>query len=191
MTFPTPDEAYLVVAALAPGFIILFIRSRFVTGEMPNFKDGLFYYVFASVLYYAVSVPLFPNLAFSEGPKNLLFFLAGPVFVGMILGLSYQKQWLRGLSQQLGLSVIHSVPSAWDYAFGQTQTRPWTWIVVTTQDNEKIYGLFGSDSIASSDTDNREIYIQQVTDAAFRVPDRPHGLWIRHSEIKFVEFIPD
>ncbi|MBB4287905.1 hypothetical protein GGD88_003672, partial [Roseospira goensis] len=74
MTFPTPDEAYLAVAVLAPGFIILFIRSRFVTGDLPSVKEGALYYVLLSVVYYSVALPVFPGLDFRDGPKNIMFF---------------------------------------------------------------------------------------------------------------------
>lgn len=75
--------------------------------------------------------------------------------------------------------------------FAQTRTRPWTWVVVTTTDNERIHGLFGGQSFASSDGNNRDLFIERLADSDFQLVERQHGLWIKESSIKFIEFIPD
>ncbi|MBB4285666.1 DUF6338 family protein [Roseospira goensis] len=120
-----------------------------------------------------------------------LFFVVGPTVVGLLLGYIYQRQILTRLVQRIGLNLVTPLPSAWDAAFGRIQDRPWTWIVVTTHDDRKIYGLFGGGSLASGDPDNRDIYIEHIADEAFRLEEREHGIWIAASEIKFVELIPD
>ena len=52
----TLDNLYLIVGFLAPGLIVLFVRSQFVTGRIaPNL--GLVPYVVVSVVYYALAYP--------------------------------------------------------------------------------------------------------------------------------------
>lgn len=37
MELPRLDDVYVAVAAMAPGFVILYLRSQFVSGRLPTF----------------------------------------------------------------------------------------------------------------------------------------------------------
>jgi len=65
--------------------------------------------------------------------------------------------------------------------------------MVTLRDGTTISGFLGSASFISSDPKERDIYIEQV----WRVDDddkwTPHakwGVWIPHSEIRYIELMP-
>lgn len=49
----------LGVAMLAPGFLFLFARSRYVTGRMSAVSSATIEFVLASSIYYAVAAPIF------------------------------------------------------------------------------------------------------------------------------------
>lgn len=191
MDLPKADEVYFAIAAMAPGFVILALRSQFVAGRLPAIKEGAIFYVMISVLYYSIVVPIFSMIDISGPLYHLTLYFFLPVVIGVVLGVSYQHQLVRTLARRMGLNIIHPAPSGWDLMFAQTRTRPWTWIIITTRDNEKIHGLMGGKSFASSAGTDRDLFIQRLADPDFNLVDREHGLWIRASDVKFVEVIPD
>jgi len=190
MDFPTIDEAHQAIASMAPGFLILFLRSQFISGRLPTFKEGAFYYVVMSAIYYSLAFPIYRYIGIENSLSSIAYYFFGPIIVGIALGIGYQKQIIRSLAQRVGLVTVHSAPSAWDFLFQETLSRPWTWVVITTKDNEKLYGLFGGGSFASSSEENRDIFIEKLADSNFTLLDQDHGLWIKEADIKFLEIIP-
>lgn len=183
------EDVYIIVASAAPGFIIIYIRSLFVTGRIPNVKEGIFYYFLTSSIYYSFIYPIYLIINMDHPVLLAMIFFLFPCVVGVILGILHQKQIIRRIFHRVGLNPIHSSPSSWDYIFGRISG--YHWIILTTTDNLKIYGLFGADSFASSEQVNRDLYIEQLTDENFQLFPRKHGLWIKESAIRCIEFIPD
>lgn len=65
-----------LIAALAPGLIILGIRQRFIAGPEPTFQDRALAYAGVSAIYYALSNPV---IAFLTGELRLAFWAANAV----------------------------------------------------------------------------------------------------------------
>ena len=54
-----PKNVPALLALLAPGFIILWFRTRVAEGTTPEFKQQLLYFALVSAAYYAVATTVF------------------------------------------------------------------------------------------------------------------------------------
>ena len=160
------DNLYLIVGFLAPGLIVLFVRSQFVTGRMaPDL--GAVPYVIVSVIYYALAYPFIEIvLSISEpgfgkvlGWFGLIF--VGPAALGLVLGVNIQKDLFRKMLQRCGLNLVHAIPTAWEWKFG---TMPPQWVLVTLKDGTRFAGYCGPASFISSNPAERDMYIEQIYD---------------------------
>ena len=164
--FTTLGNLYLIVGFLAPGLIVLFVRSQFVTGRItPNLGVGP--YVIVSVVYYALAYP-FVELVLSIPEPGLWkvlgwfgLILVGPATLGLLLGVNIQKDLFRRALQRCGLNLVHAIPTAWEWKFG---AMPPQWVLVTLKDGTRFAGYCGPDSFMSSDPTERDMYIEQIYD---------------------------
>ena len=66
------------------------------------------------------------------------------------------------------------------------------WVLATLADGSSVCGLFGSESFASSDPQDRDLYIQAVyrqnRDGEFQIRRAHDGILIRGDSIKHIEF---
>ena len=174
------------------GFILASVRSRYVLGERPKAAE----FVFESVILSLLNQMGFLVLAFllsevarilPEGvtwgiaqvaATQIPFFLETlvlPCFLGITLGISLRRGWNQKLLGSLAMPVIHPTRRAFDFAFGDiTRER---FVIITYADGAIVYGFFGSDSLASSDPANSDIYLERLYD----VKD---GVWIPTSPPK-------
>lgn len=181
---------------LVPGALVLFVRSQFLTGRRRTHTEEAFSYVIASLFYFAAFLPLYVA-AVDSSPSSVLswlawigFLLVGPIAVGILAGLAAQKQWLEKLAATIGLKVVHPVPTAWDWKFGQRDEQ---WLIVKLTDETKFYCYYGGGSFASSDGE-RDLYVEQIYDFDGNGNWTPlvqgQGLWVPASQVSTIEFLP-
>jgi len=187
------DDFYRILGFLVPGLVVLFVRSQFVTGRRPPHSAAVLSYLTISVIYYALALPLL-HLALStsgtwQSPLawfSLIF--VGPAGLGLLLGLNVQKNWLRRVLQRWHLSVVHPIPTAWDWKFGRSG---YEWVLVTLKDGTRFGGFCGPESFMSSDPNERDLYIQWVYEidgeGQWRASDE-RGLFIAAGEVRTIEF---
>ena len=89
-----------------------------------------------------------------------LIILVGPAMLGAGLGIAIQNDLFRPFFARLRLQPVHVVPTAWDYQFGRM--REAHWVLVRLKDGGSVAGFFGTRSFASSDPEERDIFIEQV-----------------------------
>lgn len=92
---PTPTQITSLVSLLAPGLIISAIRTRAVTGSIPDFKERLLTYGVVSTGYFAAITPLFHvagGVALPTWLWSLLQFFALPCLIGVAGAYAYQHQ---------------------------------------------------------------------------------------------------
>lgn len=169
-----------LIAALAPGFLIMFVRRQFAVGKPPSFQDRAVTYVAISAVYFAVAVPLFQYLQDQHQllPQAADFFkfFGLPVAIGLGMALLMTRRTLDRLWQWIGLKPIHHIPSAWDYVFGKLQET--SWVIIILKDGSQVAGRYDADSFASSDCDERDLYISDV----WEVSDE--GVWSKPKTAK-------
>lgn len=162
---------------------------------MRSIQDSLLPYLAISLVYYAITLPALRSLL-STGPAQvrwlswILLILIGPAIFGVALGIGAKFGPIRWLAVKLRLTVVHPVPSAWDWKFGQARAE---WVLVILKDGKKFAGYFGSSSFSSSDQTERDIYIEKVydlTDSGEWEDRGEGGVLIAADQVKTIEFFP-
>ena len=82
------------------------------------------------------------------------------------------------------------MPTGWDWIFSRTEE---CYVIVTLKDGTEVAGYFGTNSMASSDPDRRDIYLEKVykipeDGGIWEIVDGSLGIHIDGSEIALVEF---
>lgn len=198
MTFANFDVVFYTFAFLVPGFIWDSVMSVMVKRRAVAHEVSLLRFLTLSCINYGLWIWLVVLVA-----KSSLFLdhpvrsaaawgsmaLVSPVILGVAVGALSQRNAVRMLLERYGIYTIHPVPTAWDYFFSRTGP---VWILVTLADRSQVAGRFGSRSFASSDSSERDLYIESVYRVAEQGPwtevAMNEGIWIQAAEIKHIEF---
>ena len=190
------ESLYLILGFIVPGFIVLFIRSQFVTGRDPSYSKAFLSYLTVSVVYYALVLPLLDFVLSIQEPYYgkfvgwFVLILVGPAMLGLLLGIITQKGLFYSLLQRCGLNPVHVMPTAWDWKFGSMNNQ---WVLVTLKDGTRFGGFCGTGSFMSSDPAERDIYIQWIYDIDEDdnwSPRGDNGVLITSGEVRTIEFWP-
>jgi len=184
----------LLLFLLVPGVIIDFVRGQFVGRRTRSVSEAGLNFVVVSLLYYSVALPILLTLAGGiDGLVTQLRFwyplwIIGPGLVGLVLGVTGQKNWIGGSARRLKINVIHPMPAAWDRVFA---ILPEAWVIITLKDGRKVAGWFGEFSSASSDPENRDIFIEKIYELEGDdwIDVGPKGALIMANEISTIEFM--
>ena len=161
----------LFIVFLVPGFVF-----RTVEGQLVYLDKRLDWGRFAlglltrSTFVYLPAIPLIrsgwqQNWIESHPVATCLgmvaFLLILPALLGLLSGFVRQKRFPQHLLRKIGLGTFeqHHIPTAWDHLFSEVQSA---WVIVRLKDDSRIRGLLGPDSYASSDPDDRDLYISHV-----------------------------
>lgn len=190
------DNIYLLLGFLAPGMIILFIRSQFTTGRIPSQAEASLAYLAISVIYYAIALPLIEAvqsahlIGYERAAAWFGLVFVGPAILGLLLGVDVQKGYFFRLIKWIGLHPVHAIPTAWDWKFSAMGMQ---WVLVTLKNGTRFAGLCDSASFISSDPKERDIYIGKLYDVDDNnewTPSGGKGLLIASGEISTIEFWP-
>ena len=197
LAIETLDKLYLALAFLVPGLVIFYVRSMFITGRRPTHSENVLTYLVLSVVYYALTIPFIERVLSIEEPWTaravvwVLLTLVGPAVLGLLLGISSQREYMKRIADKLKLTLVHVIPAAWDWRFSNLP-RGGMFIMVTLKGDHAVAGFFGRHSFASSDSGERDIYIEEeydVSDDGEWVPRSAKvGVFIPASEIRYIEF---
>lgn len=189
---PSPAEITNLVGLLAPGLIISAIRTRAITGSLPDLKERILAYGVISTAYFAVVTPLFhvqAGIALSGWLWSLLHLALVPLLIGVAAAYAYQHRLSYRVADRIGLHLAHHLPAAWDFAFEQ---RPDSFVLVTLKDGTQVAGRWGSGSFASSSKEERDLLLAelwQVNDAGAWTASIPlRSILITGAEIRFIEY---
>ena len=199
MTLDSSDVLFFTLAFLVPGFILQWTLSAFVSQRKEDAQLLLLRYLTLSCANYGLWSGVVFLIFLTDLPKNnpvlsaVAFFLivfVSPVVIGLALGKSNQNDTIRRLLSKVGFRPIHVVPVGWDYKF--SHIREAAWIIVTLTDNSQIAGFWGERSFASSEAEERDLYIEEVwiisEDGDWKPQDRSEGVLICSAQIKYIEF---
>jgi Family of unknown function (DUF6338) len=183
---------------LLAGLIIISIRSRFVVGERPRLAEMLVEAVILSLinqLAFALIASLLsflvPNLTI---PSRLAFFLevlALPVLLGSLFGWNLSQGWNQSLLRRLSMPVQNPTRRAYDFAFTQNVTEGF--VILTYVDGTVVYGYYGENSLAASDPQRSDIYLERLYDVGAdgqwfeKTPSR--GALLMLDGIRSIEFL--
>lgn len=189
------EQLKALIAVLAPGLLILWVRQWFVAGPPPPFQERVVSYAGVSTVYYALSVPAFGYL---EGVRNLPVWLSNgleyavvPILIGGLLAISAANDLVGKSIRALGLSPNHHTPAAWDYAF--SRLRGEVFLVVTLADGSRVHGRYAQNSFSSSSEHERDLLIEESWDVdddnQWTLPNDQRAILLCGKDIRAVEFI--
>ena len=187
----------LAAALVTPGYVILFMISRFTTGR-PAFASSLavssvYYVAVWSILGWGSALDVATRLRNLEiGWPALLVVVVVPLVIGVFVGIGVQQGWIYRLLRRLNLEPVHGIPSAWDWKFMRAESR---WITVHLKNGEIIVALYDENCFVSTDSTERDLYLSNVytweseNDAPVR-ENRVDGLLLKGDSIDRIEFHP-
>ncbi len=191
---PTASEIASIAGLLAPGLIIATIRTRAITGSVPDLKDRIVSYGIISTAYFAAVTPLFhiggaPPIPFWAASIAQNFLI--PIIVGIALAYIHQWAWAYRLADRCGLKLAHHLPAAWDYVFESLLEN--TFVLVTLNDGTQVAGRMAKDSFAASSNEERDLFVQELWEVGdenseWKQADPPRGVLLCGKNITSVEF---
>lgn len=191
------DVVFYTAIFVLPGFIINGIISTF--NPTKKLSEGVFLLkcLLYSIIHCAIWSWLY-KIVFqisNEYPKTYWFILVLTTIIAAsalatVIGLIQQKQLIRKVLAHFKVYILHSIPNSWDYCFSKNQP---TWLIVTLVDGGIIYGQFSTKSFASSDAEERDLYIEKI----YSIDDNNtwieiegiDGIYIPKEQIKTIEFL--
>jgi hypothetical protein len=190
-----PEKIPALLALLAPGFIILWVRSRVTEGPMLEFSQQLFQFALVSGAYYGFAGPIFqvpwgPTLP--PWAWNILSYFALPLLLAYAVGRFTKAGLEYRVTEWLGIRFLNRIPTAWDYRFASVDEA--TFVLATLKNDTKIAGRFAFGSYAASAKDGSDLYIAELWDLPEAEGDDwspvnpPRGVLISSDEIRYVEF---
>ena len=191
------DVLFYTAIFVLPGFIINEIISAF--NPTPKISEGVL--LLKCLLYSILHCALWSwkyKLLFtieSKYPNTYWALLVvttilAASIVAVIISLIQQKQIVRSILSHFNLHISHSIPNSWDYCFSKSES---SWVIVTLVDDKMIYGWFSTKSFASSDSDERDIFIERI----YSIDDNNNwienksieGIYIPKEQIKTIELL--
>ena len=190
---------YFVLSVFVPGFIYDGMLRQFVPLHSSTVKETVFLRLLTATAYnYALCSPiiyLFLYRGDLVGPYSRLlawFFVifVAPVTFAVLRAKFMQTTKLDWIFRLLSLRPISPIPTGWDWIFSRTGE---CFMLVTLNDGREIAGWFGSKSMASSDPQRKDIFIEKL----YTVPEDGSswtevvgnlGIQIDGGQIAFIEF---
>lgn len=174
------SNLYFVLSVLVPGFIYSGVVSNFIPLRRSKEKEViLLRYLTATAFNYALCSPLIYlltfGLIFSTHPAGralcwfAIIFIV-PVILAVAQARIMQKDGLGWFYRLLGLRPISPIPTGWDWIFSTAEP---CYVLITLTDGTEIAGYFGLRSMASSEPERKDIYIEKV----YKVPE-DSGAWV-------------
>jgi hypothetical protein len=194
------SNLYFVVSVLVPGFIYSGVMSAFVPTRAYKEKEVmLLRYLTATAFNYAICSPLiyllvfgiiFPSHPIGQACCWFLVIFVAPVILAMVRARIVQRDGLGWLYKLLGLRSISPIPTGWDWIFSTTEP---CYVLITLTDGTEIAGYFGLRSMASSEPERKDIYIERVytvpeDDGPWKEVERSLGMHVDGSQIAYIEF---
>ena len=191
------DTVIYTAYFLIPGYIISEIIRQFMPDRERNEVEKAIKCLGYSILELALWYWLF-NIIFKKyGQINYKYWLflifavlVTSIITGVLIGVVKQGLLLRKILSFFGVQTGHPVPTGWDYVFYNTKTEKW--VCICLDNGTFVRGKFGVNSLASSEKDNHDIYLEEVyrkqEDGEWYKEDRTAGIWISASSIKWINF---
>lgn len=187
------NKLALFIAFVVPGFIAIKVYELLSPSRQADSSKQLIDAVSYSCLNYGILLwPIFivesSDLRSSHSQLYVLFYIGVLFFAPVLLVISWK--YLREL-EWIQKFVPHPTQKPWDYVFAQRRTY---WVIVTLKNGEKIAGMYGPNSFASSAPSEEQIYLEEQwilnEEGGFeRQAEQTSGIIILSSEIRSVEFM--
>lgn len=196
MTIDSFDIVFYTAIFVLPGFIISSIIDTMNPPKKHN--DGIFLLkcIGLSLVSCGVWCWLYKIILECDKLSTLwhwvllaLTSIIGSALLGIIIAVIKQFQCIDRILSKLKINTIHTTPTAWDYLFFN---QGGAFIIITLMDDTKLYGWYSSESFASSDPDERDIFIELgytvSSDGSWKEDSQSEGFYVPKDQIKYIEF---
>jgi len=191
------DAVFYTAIFILPGFIIKSVVDAL--NPPTKISDGV--YFLACLAYSFVNCALYSWAYILIRPvseiNNTIYWVAlicitliGSIISSVFIGILKQRRIVYQVVKSLNIKYIDPTPTAWDFIFSKQEA---SLVFITLTDGGEIRGWFGSNSFASSISDERDIFIEKVyrrangNDVWHDNPEN-NGIYISKNEIKLIEF---
>ncbi|MCA8883980.1 MAG: hypothetical protein KDA50_09590 [Rhodobacteraceae bacterium] len=196
------------------GFVIIFVRARYVVGERPKPTDQLIEAVVLSLINQVVFVLLssvlqvliatlgavnglrFEGLEAAPALRRLFFFieiLVQPALLGALFGYSVSQGWNLPILRRAGMPIERATQRAYDHAFARLNTVGPRLVILTFEDGTQVRGYFGEESVAASDPTRSDLFLERVYDVddtnQWTEPVPGRSILISMEALRSVEFL--
>lgn len=204
----SPDTFEFFATYLLAGYVVIIVRSRFVLGVRPKPAELAIEAIIFSLINQLLAtliadISLVTGLAswltttvgLPDYDSKLFFFLKVlllPAAIGMLLGYNLSAGWKNALLRRLSMPVTHPVRKGYDFAFGNE--RESGLIEITYEDGTKIGGWFGEKSLAASDEERSDLYLEKVyviEKGDWEETKPPRSIWLSLRNVKSIEFLEE
>ena len=186
------DKLTLFLIFFLPGFISMKVYDLMVAGEPRDISKSVFEAIAYSTLNFGV---LFWLIAIIQTDdfyhRHLILYSMSVAAIMVVVPACWPFLFLKlSTWRPVAKHFIHPIRKPWDYVFGKRKSF---WIIVHLQNGQKVGGRFDTQSFASSDPADEQIYLEEVwvLDEAGRFlkqVERSRGIIIMKDEIRAVEF---
>ncbi len=168
MTFESFDFVFFTAGFLVPGFIWAGVLSLFVPRRSAATEVRFLHFLTLScvnhgiwswALFIIFRAGLTQNHPYWAGIFLGIIIFVSPVALGVVSGLLQQREGVVRFFARFGIRTVHPIALAWDWHF--SRGHPY-WVLVTLKDGQRVYGLFGPRSFAASDTETRDLYLEEL-----------------------------
>ncbi len=199
MKLENVETLYFVISVFVPGFIYNGVFSNFVPLRRTKEKELLIlrlltatavnYAICSPILYLLIMGNLFASRPLMQAIAWLAVIFLVPILLGLVHAWIVQRDGIGGLYRLLGLRAINPIPTGWDWIFSRTDP---CFVLITLNDGTTIAGFFGLRSMASSDPEHKDIYIEKVytvpEDGPWNEVENSQGMQVDGAQIAFIEF---
>ena len=186
------NKFWLFLLLFVPGFISLKVYDLIIPGERRDTSKSIFDVATYSIFNYAFLSPVIGFVLYYKlyAIHFFLFLVISfvvvfvvPTFWPFLMIYAPRWRWLRILP------FLHPVQKPWDYVLGNGEQY---WVIVHLKDGERIGGVYGPKSFASSYPVQEQIYLEKAwkLDAEGRFLnqiERTSGIIILADDIRSVE----
>lgn len=161
------DAVIYTLNYVIPGYIILKIISTITPTTKQSETETIVQSIGFSILnnsiwsfafsliklnFYKTNIVLFNFLT------SLIFIISG-VVTGTVIALLKKYNVFGKILNFLKIETTSPIPTAWDYVFSKYESY---WVEIEVSSGKQIRGLFSNMSYASSEYDNRDIYLEEL-----------------------------
>ncbi|MEL6600521.1 MAG: DUF6338 family protein [Pseudomonadota bacterium] len=179
------------------GFIIIFVRSRYVGGVRPKAAERLVEAVVLSLINQLIALLISTMwlLAFAPFPDRIGLVaevLILPCALGYLFGRDLKDGWNNGALRLLAMPVSSPSLTAYDFAMAKEVANPKI-VIITYGDGSRIAGYLGPHSYASDTEDRNDIYLEflyeEEEDGSLKASDPPRPALIWLDGARSIEFL--
>lgn len=199
-----PETFEFFARYLLAGFIVISVRSRLTASRPPKpgeiLLDAVVLSLINQVLYVggrsllenARLLDIAPQTA-ASGINTLSFYieiLVCPVLLGIVIGRLAGSGSVGFVLRRLSMPGTHPIAEAYDFAFASGQQKGF--VILSFMDGTVIYGYFGDQSLAASDENRSDIYLESlytVEQDQWTLANPPRAAWISLDGVRSIEFL--